>query len=498
MDTHVTEWIYRLVDFAIAKEMIEAQDRAFYVNRLLEAMRMDAPEEINYAPVPAPETAPEMLDALTGAAAAQGIIEDSGENRDLFSAKLMGLLTPEPQRVRERFFALYRENGPAAATEWFYKLCRDCDYIKVDRIAKNMRFFEDTEAGKLEITINLSKPEKDPRDIAAQRSAKQTGYPKCMLCPENPGYAGHIGFPARQNHRIIPLTLGGKSWYMQYSPYLYYNEHCIVFNAEHVPMRISRDTFVRLCDFVDQFPHYMLGSNADLPIVGGSILSHDHFQGGNYHFPMDSAGVRIALASPDPAVEALSCDFGAKGYAVCVVSAGGEHGNLTADYAAIPAEMKAVAQAMGVNTLSEITSRQLMDAVPSLKNRVSDRAILRAFHFVDETERVTEAVEAICRDDIPAFFRAVVASGESSWMLLQNLYVASSSNQEMPLALELSRRMLEGRGAWRIHGGGFAGTILAFVPFDLLDEYSARMNAVFGERATTALAIRPEGVVCIR
>lgn len=208
--------------------------------------------------------------------------------------------------------------------------------------------------------------------------------------------------------------------------------------------------------------------------------------------------VTIDFGPADPAVEALSCDFGAKGYAVCVVSAGGEHGNLTADYAAIPAEMKAVAQAMGVNTLSEITSRQLMDAVPSLKNRVSDRAILRAFHFVDEAERVTEAVEAIRRDDIPAFFRAVVASGESSWMLLQNLYVASSSNQEMPLALELSRRMLEGRGAWRIHGGGFAGTILAFVPFDLLDEYSARMNAVFGERATTALAIRPEGVVCIR
>ena len=255
MDTHVTEWIYCLVDFAIAKEMIEAQDRAFYVNRLLEAMRLDAPEEIDYAPVPAPETATEMLDALTGAAAAQGIIEDSGENRDLFSAKLMGLLTPEPQRVRERFFELYKEGSPTAATEWFYKLCRDCDYIKVDRIAKNMRFFEDTEAGKLEITINLSKPEKDPRDIAAQRSAKQTGYPKCMLCPENPGYAGRIGFPARQNHRMIPLTLNGKRWHMQYSPYLYYGEHCIVLNDEHVPMRISHDGFVRMFDFVDQFPH---------------------------------------------------------------------------------------------------------------------------------------------------------------------------------------------------------------------------------------------------
>ena len=208
--------------------------------------------------------------------------------------------------------------------------------------------------------------------------------------------------------------------------------------------------------------------------------------------------VTIDFGPDDPAVEALSYDFGQKGYAVCVVSAGGEHGNLTADYAAIPAEMKSVAQAMGVATLSEITPRQLMDAVPSLKNRVSDRAILRAFHFVDETRRVGKAVEALRRDDLPAFFRAVIASGESSWKLLQNLYVASSANQEMPLALEMSRRMLEGRGAWRIHGGGFAGTILAFVPFDLLGEYASRMDAVFGEGATTALSIRPEGVVCIR
>ena len=194
-------------------------------------------------------------------------------------------------------------------------------------------------------------------------------------------------------------------------------------------------------------------------------------------------------------VEALQYDFGAKGYAICVVSAGGEHGNLTADYASIPAEMKQVAQAMGVDVLAKITAEQLWDAVPMLKKQVSDRAILRAFHFVDETRRVTEAVDALKKDDLNRFFAAVIASGESSWKLLQNLHVEGSSNQEMPLALEMSRRMLEGRGAWRIHGGGFAGTILAFVPMDLLDEYSARMNAVFGEKATTALAIRPEGVV---
>ena len=309
MDTHVTEWIYRLVDFAIARKLIEAQDRRFYVNRLLEVMAMDAPEEIDYACAEAPETATQMLDALADAAVARGLIADSGENRDLFSARVMGLLTPEPSRVRERFFALYRDCGPAAATEWFYDLCRRCDYIKVDRIAKNIRFFEDTSAGRLEITINLSKPEKDPRDIAAQRNAKKTGYPKCMLCAENPGYAGRAGFPARQNHRMIPLTLNGRLWHMQYSPYLYYGEHCIVLNDEHVPMRISHDGFVRMFDFVDQFPHYFIGSNADLPIVGGSILSHDHFQGGNHRFPMDDAGVWIALQDPRPGVSACVADW---------------------------------------------------------------------------------------------------------------------------------------------------------------------------------------------
>ena len=197
-------------------------------------------------------------------------------------------------------------------------------------------------------------------------------------------------------------------------------------------------------------------------------------------------------------VEALNYDFGAKGYAVCVVTAGGDHGNLTADYAAIPNEMKAVAAAMGVDVLAKVTKQQLWDAVPMLKGKVSDRSILRAFHFVDETDRVVDAVKALREDDLESFFKCIIGSGESSWKLLQNLYVAASDNQEMPLALEMSRRMLEGKGAWRIHGGGFAGTILAFVPNDMLDEYAARMNAVFGENATTVLAIRPEGAVCIK
>ena len=208
--------------------------------------------------------------------------------------------------------------------------------------------------------------------------------------------------------------------------------------------------------------------------------------------------ITMDFAVSPATVEAIGYDFGAKGYSVCVVSAGGEHGNLTNEYAAIPVEMRQVAHTLGVEELAEVSKQQLWDAVPMLKGKVADRAILRAFHFVDETERVLEAVEALKRDDLNAFFKTVIASGESSWKLLQNLYVAVSDNQEMPLALEMSRRMLSGRGAWRIHGGGFAGTILAFVPNDLLEEYKKNMNAVFGENATTVLAIRPEGVVCIK
>jgi len=210
-------------------------------------------------------------------------------------------------------------------------------------------------------------------------------------------------------------------------------------------------------------------------------------------------GLSIQNFGVSPAeVEAIRYDFGAKGYAVCVVSAGGEHGNLTGEYAAIPAEMKQVAALMGAKLLNEVTPEQLMAALPKLKNVASDRAILRAFHFVDDTRRAVEAAEALKRDDLPAFLDVVIRAGDSSWELLQNLNAATSDNQEIPLAMEMSRRMLRGRGAWRNHGGGFAGTILAFVPFDLLDEYCRTMDGVFGEKATTVLAIRPEGVVCIR
>jgi len=303
-----TENIYRLVDFAEAKGLVYPIDRAYAINRLLEIMQLPAPENIPYEPEEIPETATKYLEKLADCAFRLGNISNSKENRDLFMTRVMGALTPSPAEVREKFVQLEKAS-PELATKWFYQLCRDSDYIKVDRIAQNQQFFADSPAGKLEITINLSKPEKDPRDIAAARMAPQTGYPKCMLCVENPGYAGRIGFPARQNHRMIPVTLQGSQWFMQYSPYLYYNEHCIVLNSNHVPMYICHDTFERLFDFVTRFPHYFIGSNADLPIVGGSILNHDHFQGGNYRFPMDDAPDRVQLNCPVEGVRAAIIDW---------------------------------------------------------------------------------------------------------------------------------------------------------------------------------------------
>ncbi len=308
-DARATELIYKLVDFAIAKELIEAEDERFFRNRLLEGLHMDAPAEIDFQPSPPGDTATPILEELLDIACERGIAESSPDGRDRLCAKWMGLLTPEPKAVRERFRALLESAGPERATDWFYQLCRDCDYIRVDRIAKNVQFFEDTSAGRLEITINLSKPEKDPRDIAAARNAKKTGYPKCMLCAENPGYAGRADFPARQNHRMVPIALGGERWHLQYSPYLYYGEHCIALNDAHVPMRVSRESLARMFDFVDLFPHYFIGSNADLPIVGGSILSHDHFQGGRHHFPMDDAGIAVPLNAPRAGVRAHIADW---------------------------------------------------------------------------------------------------------------------------------------------------------------------------------------------
>ena len=295
--------IEKMLAFALENCLIEKEDAAYTRNRLLEIMNMDAPADEPYEGE-LPETLTPMLDALCDEAVSAGLIRDSLESRDLFSAKLAGAVTPSPFETRARFDALYKES-PEKATKWFYEMCRKTDYIKVDRINKNAKF----EEGGLDITINLSKPEKDPRDIANALKVKAAAYPKCMLCIENPGYQGRPGFPARQNHRMIPVEIGGESWHMQYSPYLYYNEHCIVLSDEHRPMAITEAGFNRLFDFVDKFPHYFLGSNADLPIVGGSILTHDHFQGGNYVFPMDKAEDEIALTCEDTGIKAAIIDW---------------------------------------------------------------------------------------------------------------------------------------------------------------------------------------------
>ena len=305
----VTQAIETLLTFAEKKALIVPLDRPYCRNLLLDVMHMQAPAASVQAEEDVPETATRMLKQLCDAAVEKGLIEDLTTERDLFSARLMGCVTPAPAQVREHFLKLLAQGRPEDATHDFYEMCRACDYIKVDAVAQNIRYFADSPCGELEITINLSKPEKDPREIAKLKNAPSVGYPKCMLCVENPGYAGRSNFPARQNHRIVPLTLAGDPWFIQYSPYLYYPEHCIVFNSNHVPMRISRGTFDRLFSFVEQFPHYFLGSNADLPIVGGSILNHDHFQGGHYTFPMDKAPLRCHLNSPDPKVEAGILDW---------------------------------------------------------------------------------------------------------------------------------------------------------------------------------------------
>ena len=280
-----------LVRYAVGHGLLEKDDEVFAYNRLLELM------ELNEAPEGGVSDAPmhELLDALCGDACRRGLIDDNVTARDLFDTKLMGALTPLPHEVRRRFREEYAES-PRAATDWYYAFSQDTNYIRRDRCAKDLKWVYEGAYGALDITVNLAKPEKDPRAIAAARLAPQGGYPKCLLCFENEGYAGHMNHPARQNHRLIPLELGGRSWYLQYSPYVYYNEHCIVFNSEHVPMKIDRGSFVRLLDFVTLFPHYFLGSNADLPIVGGSILSHDHFQGGRYEFAMERAPVETPVS----------------------------------------------------------------------------------------------------------------------------------------------------------------------------------------------------------
>ena len=285
----INEAVSQLVTYALRTGLIEECEKIWATNAVLEVLKLDSYADpgrswgdIDLAAV---------LDELTLDAFQRGVIPgDSTDYRDLLDTALMGRLTPRPAQVAARFQEL-RQRSPQEATDWYYKFSQDTNYIRRDRIARDMKWTVDTAYGTLDITVNLSKPEKDPRAIAAARTLPASAYPRCQLCAENEGYAGRLNHPARQNHRVVPITINGSPWFLQYSPYVYYNEHCICFNRQHVPMKIDRACFGKLLDFVGQFPHYFVGSNADLPIVGGSILAHDHFQGGRYTFAMERAGI---------------------------------------------------------------------------------------------------------------------------------------------------------------------------------------------------------------
>ena len=284
-----------LLGYALRTGLIEECDRTWAANRLLQTLGLESwepPQTVRERPLE------DILKELLDDAAARGVIQNDITSRDLFDTELMGILTPRPAQVISEFRRRYQAD-PKAATDWFYRFSQDTDYIRRYRIARDVKWKAVTPYGDMDITINLSKPEKDPKAIAAAKAAPQTSYPKCQLCRENEGYAGRLNHPARQNHRIVPITINQEDWFLQYSPYVYYNEHCIVLNGHHTPMKIDKATFRKLLDFVKQFPHYFVGSNADLPIVGGSILSHDHFQGGHYTFAMEKAPVERTITFRD-------------------------------------------------------------------------------------------------------------------------------------------------------------------------------------------------------
>ncbi len=284
----ICENVQKLIDYALANSLITKDDVYVVRNQLMEALKLTDWEECggNYAG----ESIDDILAPIIAYAVENGMIADTANSRDLFDTKIMGILTPMPREMIAEFHRLY-ELSPKQATDWYFDISKKLNYVRAGRIAKDMKWLYDCEYGTLDITINCSKPEKDPRDIAAARTQKASAYPKCQLCPENAGFPGHATHPARQNLRPIPLTVNGEEWQIQYSPYGYYNEHCIVFNEKHIPMKIDRSVFDKLFDIIDYLPHYIVGSNADLPIVGGSILSHEHFQGGGYTFAMAKAPV---------------------------------------------------------------------------------------------------------------------------------------------------------------------------------------------------------------
>lgn len=291
----LNKYIKHLVEYGIKTGLSPECERIYTTNLLLEMYGESAYEDVDVSEEQL--SLEEILKGLLDEAVRRGLIEDSIGYRDLFDTKLMNCLMPRPSQVQQAFAERYARS-PKEATDYFYKLSKDSDYIRRYRVKKDRKWVVDSAYGPIDITINLSKPEKDPKAIAAAKNAVQNQYPKCQLCMENEGYAGHLNHPARENHRIIPITVNGSAWGFQYSPYVYYNEHCIVFNGQHTPMKIEKATFRKLFDFVKLFPHYFLGSNADLPIVGGSILSHDHFQGGHYTFAMERAQVEEYVTIP--------------------------------------------------------------------------------------------------------------------------------------------------------------------------------------------------------
>ncbi len=293
-------WIEQLLCYAKENQLMEGYDTIFVRNALLDLLQIDAPYDGSIDPcsLPLPEYPTPLLENLLDYCAGQDLLGDNTlTERDLMDTRIMGLVLCRPSDAIGNFIAMKETKGIEAATDTFYALNQKSDYIRTERIARNIQWASDSPYGTLQITINLTKPEKDPKEIAALKNAPSSGYPKCVLCPENVGYAGRLNHPARQTLRTLPVSLQGEPWHFQYSPYVYYNEHCIVFKEAHVPMKLSQETFARLFDFTDIFPHYFIGSNADLPIVGGSILNHDHFQGGRYVFPMEVAAPEYALGS---------------------------------------------------------------------------------------------------------------------------------------------------------------------------------------------------------
>ncbi|MBR0132604.1 MAG: UDP-glucose--hexose-1-phosphate uridylyltransferase, partial [Lachnospiraceae bacterium] len=289
--SEISSAIQALINYGKKHGLFEEADEIFIRNRLLHALALD---EFDEETVAADDELEDILKTLMDDAVERGVLSDDIVSRDLFDTELMAQMMPRPSEVIKKFDELYKES-PKKATDYYYELSKASDYIRTYRVKKDMKWLCDTEYGALDITINLSKPEKDPKAIAAALKAKASNYPKCLLCKENEGYHGRGNHPGRGNHRIIPCVLNGEKFFLQYSPYVYYNEHCIVFNTAHTPMKIDRAAFNKLLDFVTVFPHYFIGSNADLPIVGGSILTHDHFQGGNYEFPMARAGVETEV-----------------------------------------------------------------------------------------------------------------------------------------------------------------------------------------------------------